>query len=216
MPNIMQDKPAIITEEMKAALHEAGHFVICWLFGVPMTAFVTPKGTGQTVNYRKYSITPEQWRICLMGGYAAETLAVKPDVFLFYSGGMDEARTYPDGTDLKRAALLSKTATEYDTAFIVAHYILMHYQQQLAEAMELLIRKKRITAAAARELYSKWEDTDTYFPDNRTIKRCLEKTNKKRLENEKSKDYDHSTTRGQRAKGSKVKGNLASNAAGFQ
>ncbi len=197
----MSDKQAI-TKEMKAALHEAGHFVICWLFGMPMTAFVTPKGTGQTVNYRKYSITPEQWRICLMGGYAAETLAVKPDVFLVCTGGIDMARTYPDGEDMKRAALLSKTADEYDTAFIVAHYILKHYQLQLAEVMELLAREKRIVAADARKLYSKWEDTETYFPDGRTIKRCLERIKQKRLENEESKDNDQ---RGKRTKGYKGK-----------
>ncbi len=193
----MSDKPAI-TKETKAALHEAGHFVICWLFGMPMTAFVTSKGIGQTINYRKFSITSEQWRICLMGGYAAETLAVKPDVFLVSIGGVDTARTYPDGDDMKRAALLSKNAEEYDTAFIVAHYILKHYQYQLAETMELLEKKKRIVAADARELYSKWEDTDTYFPDRRTIKRCLERIKQKRLENEESKDNDQ---RGKRTKG---------------
>jgi hypothetical protein len=103
---------------------------------------------------------------------------------------------------MKRAALLSKTADEYDTAFIVAHYILKHYQLQLAEVMELLAREKRIVAADARKLYSKWEDTDTYFPDGRTIKRCLERIKQKRLENEESKDNDQ---RGKRTKGYKGK-----------
>ena len=178
----MQDKPAT-AEEITAALHEAGHFVICWLFGLPMTAFVTPKGTGQTINYRNYSITSDQWRICLMGGYAAETLAVKPDVFLFHTGGIEAARTHSDEADTRRAALLCQTAAEYDTAFIVAHYIIKHYREQLAEAMELLIRKKKITAAGAKALHGRWDKTtagDTYYPDKRTINRCLERLKQQR------------------------------------
>ncbi len=177
----MSDRPAI-TEETKAALHEAGHFVLCWLFGLPMTAYVTAKGTGKTISRRKLRVTPEEMRICLMGGYAAETLARKPDFFLDLTGGIEAARQHPDRADTKKAALLCQTAAEYDTAFIVAHYLLNHYKGQLAETIQLLATRKRITAADARELCDRWnrEETAAYYPDKRTIARCLERINQKR------------------------------------
>ena len=177
----MSDRTAT-TEEAKAALHEAGHFVLCWLYGQPVEAYVTADGTGKTISRRKAGATPEQMRICLMGGYAAETLATKPDFFLDLTGGIEAARRHPDGADTKKAALLCQTAAEYDTAFIAAHYLLNHYRGQLAEAAQLLATNKRITAAEAMGLCGRWdrEETAAYYPDRRTIARCLERINQQR------------------------------------
>lgn len=117
-----------------------------------------------------------------MGGYAAETLAARPDLFLHWTGGFEGARQHTDRADTKKAALLCQTAAEYDTAFIVAHYLLKHYRRQLADAFVLLASAKRITAADARELCGRWdrEAPAAYYPDRRTIARCLERINQQR------------------------------------
>ena len=119
-----------------------------------------------------------------MGGYAAETLAAQPDFFLELTGGMDGAKRHTERADTKKAALLCQTAAEYDTAFIVAHYILNHYKRQLGEALQMLAAKKRITAADARGLFDRRNQGEAaaYYPDRRTIARCLERIKQKRAQ----------------------------------
>lgn len=177
------DKEKAIPEQAIAALHEAGHFVLCWLFGFPpMTVNVTARGTGKVDFRRAINATPNEWRICLMGGYAAETLELKPELFLLLTGGIEGARKQGDRVDTKKAALLSQSAAEYDTAFITAHYLLNHYKDHLAEALKCLMAAKRITKTEAKALYDKWdkEPNTYYYPDKRTLTRCLERLNQKR------------------------------------
>lgn len=79
-------------EQALAALHEAGHFVLCWLIGFPpMTVNVTARGTGKVDFRSAVNATPKEWRICLMGGYAAETLKLKSELFLLATDGTTRA-----------------------------------------------------------------------------------------------------------------------------
>lgn len=92
-----------ITERQLACLHEAGHFVLCWYFGFPpMTVTISKTGHGITRSRKPIPVKPDQWRICLMGGYAAETLAMPPEQFLAYSDGLWGALKLPDRADTKK------------------------------------------------------------------------------------------------------------------
>ncbi len=178
-----------ITERQLACLHEAGHFVLCWYFGFPpMTVTIGKTGRDITRSRKPIPVKPDQWRICLMGGYAAETLAMPPEQFLAYSDGLWGALKLPDRADTKKVAMHCKSASEYNGAFIAAHFILKHYEEQLSDAVCLLLTANRIRKADAESLYDRWKDADrSYCPAKEETDKAIRNARKqlRKLERQK-------------------------------